>query len=120
VILFDETYLHSARNDTDCDRLILMCDIARPLNPLGRLFSFFYQAVARASVVPNTPEDERGLANRVFAGLAPILARTKAVKSTNRPLYFVIKWSVNFLLLMLLLGAPVCLAQLFFSSVSSQ
>ncbi len=104
-IMFDETYLHYVSNDTDADRLILMCDVKRPLNPLGALFNFIYHGVTRASVVPNTPEDHRGLANRVFAGLAPLLARIKALKSTNRPLYLVIKWSVNILLLLLLLGS---------------
>jgi beta-hydroxylase len=104
VLMFDETYLHYVRNDTDSDRLILMCDVKRPLNPLGAVFNFFYQGVSRASVVPNTPEDHRGLANRIFTGLAPLLTRTKALKSTNRPLYLAIKWSVNTLLLLLLLG----------------
>jgi beta-hydroxylase len=112
VVMFDETYLHFVRNDTDSDRLILMCDVKRPLNPLGAVFNFFYQGVTRASVVPNTPEDRRGLANKVFAGLAPILARSKALKSTNRPLYLVIKWSVNVLLSLLLLAVPVGLVQL--------
>jgi beta-hydroxylase len=104
VLMFDETYLHYVRNDSESDRLILMCDVKRPLNPLGAVINFFYQGLTRASVVPNTPEDRRGLVNRIFAGLAPLLARTKALKSTNRPLYRVIKWSVNTLLLLLLLG----------------
>lgn len=104
VLMFDETYLHYVRNDSDADRLILMCDVKRPLNPLGALFNFFYQGITRTSVVPNTPEDHRGLVNRIFGGLAPLLARTKALKSTNRSLYLVIKWSVNIVLLLLLLG----------------
>lgn len=112
VLMFDETYLHYVRNDTDSDRLILMCDVKRPLNPLGAVFNFFYQGITRASVVPNTPEDHRGLANRVFAGLAPMLARSKELKSTNRPLYLVIKWSVNILLLLLLLGLAAGMVQL--------
>lgn len=112
VIMFDETYLHYVRNDTDADRLILMCDIKRPLNPLGALFNFFYQGVTRASVVPNTPEDQRGLANRIFAGVAPALARSKALKSTNRPLYLALKWSVNSLLLLSVLGLAAGVVQL--------
>lgn len=103
-IMFDETYLHYVRNDTDADRLILMCDVKRPLNPLGAIFNFFYQGVTRASVVPNTLEDERGLANKIFSGVAPLLARTKSLKTTNRPLYLAIKWSVNVSLLVVLLG----------------
>lgn len=112
VLMFDETYLHYVRNDTDSDRLILMCDVKRPLNPLGALFNFFYRGLTRASVVPNTPEDHRGLVNRVFAGLAPLLARTRALKSTNLPLYLFIKWSVNNLLLLLLLGLAAGVVQL--------
>jgi beta-hydroxylase len=112
VIMFDETYLHYVRNDTDSDRLILMCDVKRPLNPLGVVFNFFYQAVTRVSVVPNTPEDHRGLANRIFAGLAPVLARSKALKSTNRPLYLVIKWAVNILLLSILIALPAGVVQM--------
>ena len=54
-------------------------------------------------MVPNTPEDKRGFANRVFAGLAPILARSKELKARNRPKYLALKWSVNFLLLLILL-----------------
>jgi beta-hydroxylase len=111
-IMFDETYLHYVRNDTDFDRLILMCDVKRPLNPLGGMFNLIYQGVTRVSVVPNTPEDHRGLANKVFAGLAPLLARIKALKSTNRPLYLVIKWSVNILLLLLLLGSAASVVHL--------
>jgi beta-hydroxylase len=112
VLMFDETYLHYVRNDTDSDRLILMCDVKRPLNPLGAVINFFYQGVTRASVVPNTPEDDRGLANRVFAGLAPLLARSKALKSTNRRMYLVVKWSVNGVLLTSLLGLVVGVVQL--------
>lgn len=111
-IMFDETYLHYVRNDTDSERLILMCDVKRPLNPLGALFNYFYEGVTRASVVPNTPEDHRGLANRIFAGLAPLLARSKALKSTNRPLYLVIKWSVNIMLALLPLGLAAGVVQL--------
>lgn len=112
VILFDETYLHYVRNDTDSDRLILMCDVRRPLNLFGRLFNAAYRTLARASVVPNTLEDRRGLANRVFAGLAPVLARAKALKSTNRPLYRALKWSVNILLVLVPIGLAAGVVQL--------
>ncbi len=104
VIMFDETYLHFVNNDTNADRLILMCDVKRPLNIFGVMFNFFYQGMTRGTVVPNTLEDNRGLANRIFAGVAPILARSKALKATNRPMYMVLKWSVNVSLLALLMG----------------
>jgi beta-hydroxylase len=58
-------------------------------------------------VVPNTPEDRRGLANRVFAGLAPLALLRRRLKSTSQPLYLVIKWSASMLLLLL----PLLLAE---------
>ncbi len=111
-ILFDETYLHYVRNDTDEDRLILMCDVARPLNPVGAAFNWIYGAIARASVVPNMPEDERGLANRVFSGLSPLLAQARSLKAVRPRVYFAMKWSVNSLLVLLPLGLIVYVAQL--------
>ncbi len=30
-ILFDETFIHSVNNETDETRLILFCDVARPM-----------------------------------------------------------------------------------------
>ena len=81
--LFDETYLHFAENQTNQDRLILMCDIDRPLlfpaNVINRFMKFFM----RASIVPNLPDDKRGLINLVFSGIAPINQKnetTKAIK----------------------------------------
>ncbi|RVC79635.1 aspartyl/asparaginyl beta-hydroxylase domain-containing protein [Mesorhizobium sp. M4A.F.Ca.ET.022.05.2.1] len=112
VLMFDETYLHFVRNDSHCDRLILMCDVKRPLNPLGAAFNLFYRGLTRASVVPNTPEDHRGLANRIFAGVAPLLARAKALKSANKSLYLALKWSVNFALLLSLFALAAGLVAL--------
>ncbi len=100
--LFDITYLHFARNDSDTPRLILMCDVERPMNFLGRMVNFFYKGIARLTVVPNIEGDKRGLANRVFASVAPTFARTKALKKSNRPLYNVVKWTFNGTLLLLL------------------
>lgn len=94
-LLFDETYLHYAHNDAERYRLILMCDVARPTWLVGRIVNFFYKGLMRLTVVPNTEGDQRGLANSVFARLAPILANTRALKETNRGRYLAIKYSVN-------------------------
>lgn len=109
VLMFDETYLHYARNDSDEPRLILMCDIDRPTNVLGSLVNFFYKALPKLSVVPNTDIDRRGFANRVFSSLAPLLGRSKTLKQTNRPLYLTLKYSVNTLLLLIVLSLVAAL-----------
>jgi beta-hydroxylase len=93
--LFDETFLHFAENNSNQPRLILMCDVERPLSFFGKIFNSIYKIVLKASVVPNLPEDERGLINTIFHGVAPVLARAKELKQTNKALYLLIKYSVN-------------------------
>jgi beta-hydroxylase len=93
--LFDITYLHFARNESDRPRLILMCDVDRPMSLPGQLVNFVYKGLARLTVVPNIEGDYRGFANRAFAGIAPVFAKTKGLKRTNRPLYNVVKYTFN-------------------------
>ena len=104
ILLFDETFLHHVRNDTGDFRMLLMCDVRRPLNGFGRIINAGVQAALAVSVVPNTSKDRRGLANRLFHGLVPFLAKTKALKQTNRPLYLCVKWGINLSLIALGLG----------------
>jgi beta-hydroxylase len=101
--LFDETFLHFAENNSDQPRLILMCDIERPLTPIGKVINAVYKMVLRASVVPNLPEDKRGLINTIFHGMAPILAKAKGLKKSNPAAYFILKHTVNGSILLLLL-----------------
>ena len=102
--IFDETYPHFARNDTDHPRLILMCDVERPMHLAGRLFNRLYRSLARLTLVPNTIEDRRGFASALFARLTPWLQRSKALKVSNRTLYRVLKTIVNSALVGILLG----------------
>jgi len=101
-LLFDETYLHHARNDTDTPRLILMCDIERPVFWFGRGFNYCYKKILSMMLVPNLAGDKAGLFSRVFAGMAPISAKGKALKQSNRTLYNIIKWSINLVIILLL------------------
>ena len=101
-MLFDETFLHFARNGTDEHRLILMCDIERPLRGVGSLVNSLYKLVARLTVVPNMDGDQRGLANRVFHRVSPLLQRAKGLKVTHRPAYVVAKYAINLTLIAVL------------------
>lgn len=67
--LFDVTFLHFAHNDADKSRLILMCDIERPMSPIGRFLNWPYKLLMRATVVPNTDEDKRGFADKTVSVL---------------------------------------------------
>lgn len=112
VLMFDETYPHFVENNTDHYRLILMCDIARPTYGVGSVLRWAYEGLARLTVVPNLVGDKKGFANRVFAHLAPVLARSKALKATNRSLYRVVKWSVNVGLILGVLAALTAILRL--------
>ena len=103
-LLFDVTFLHFAHNDADRPRLILMCDIDRPMSFLGRFLNLPYKWLMRATVVPNTDQDQRGFANRVFSGLVPLLERSKNLKQTNLVAYKALKYTVNTILLLLVAG----------------
>lgn len=103
-LLFDVTYLHFAHNDADMPRLILMCDIDRPMSWLGRALNWPYKQLMKATVVPNTDEDQRGFANRVFSWLVPTLEKSKRLKETNLAAYKLLKYSVNTFLLLIVAG----------------
>lgn len=103
-LIFDETYLHYAKNNTQKDRVILMCDIERPMNIFGKMINFFYKIVGRMSVVPNMSGDKRGLISFIFSSTAPLFAKSKELKKTNPLGYKLLKYSVNGILFLLVLG----------------
>ncbi|HEX7048248.1 MAG TPA: aspartyl/asparaginyl beta-hydroxylase domain-containing protein [Gammaproteobacteria bacterium] len=103
-LLFDETYIHHAANDTGEHRLILMCDIARPMNGFGRIVNFFYSRIMRLMVVPNDASDRRGGFNALFSTLGPMLEKGKQLKQTRRGLYKFLKHTINGVLALILLS----------------
>ncbi len=102
--VFDETYPHFARNDTGEVRLILMCDVDRPMNALGRLINRGYRLIARGTVVPNTAEDERGVFSALFRALAPVLALSLRLRAERRRTYKTLKFLLNATLLTVGMG----------------
>ncbi len=102
--VFDETFMHFVRNDTDEPRLILMCDVTRPMNWFGRTFNALYSRVARMAMSPNDAGDARGLASAVYASVAPTIALGRRLHARNPLAYAVVKWTVNAILLALILS----------------
>lgn len=102
--LFDETYIHYARNDTEAQRLILLCDVERRMNVFGRGLNAIYKMLMRAAAVPNTEEDRGGWASRSFEGVAGVLAMGKRLKARNRGAYLAVKYCVNGVILAGILG----------------
>ncbi|MEP6503961.1 MAG: aspartyl/asparaginyl beta-hydroxylase domain-containing protein [Betaproteobacteria bacterium] len=88
-VIFDETFIHRAENRTDVERLILFCDVERPLRTgFARSFNrWFGRHVVAAASSPNEADDPTGLINRVFF-LADIAGRyRRRFKAWNRTVY---------------------------------
>lgn len=105
--IFDETFLHYAQNGSEHYRLILMCDIERPLYFIGSFINLFYKILMRMTLVPNMEGDSRGLVNTIFSTLSPLLKKTKTLKQTNPFVYKIVKYSVNLTLFLLVVGLVV-------------
>jgi beta-hydroxylase len=95
-VMFDETYIHYAENKTDQNRIILFCDIERPLK-YGWATAFnrwFGQHVMAAASSPNDAQDRTGGLNAAFIKLHRIRVRGKALKKRNRTRYYLEKWAI--------------------------
>lgn len=97
-ILFDETYLHSAYNDSDVPRIILMTDVDRPLKSamLQKVYWYFGRFFNRLFMIDNVDPTHTGLGNRLGKGLTAYKQFLKGIKKKNKPLYLGGKWAVIF------------------------
>ncbi|MCA0404490.1 MAG: aspartyl/asparaginyl beta-hydroxylase domain-containing protein [Proteobacteria bacterium] len=95
-VLFDETFVHYAENKTETDRIILFCDVKRPLtNRLANAFNdFFSRTVMKAASSKNLPTEKVGVINRLFKYLYQIRLVGKNLKKYNRKLYYFVKYSL--------------------------
>jgi beta-hydroxylase len=95
-VIFDETFIHRAENQTDTQRIILFCDIERPLsNAFARgLNRYVGRPLARAAATENMPGEKVGLLNRIFGYAYQIRVVGKRLKEWNRTTYYVVKWAL--------------------------
>lgn len=93
-VMFDETFIHHAENRTEQNRLILFCDVERPLK-FGWATAFnrwFSRHVMSAAASPNEAGEKTGGINRAFAYVYQVRLRAKALKKRNRQAYYALKW----------------------------
>ena len=95
-VIFDETYLHYAENQSDQMRIILFCDIERPLNnPIARALNrFISHTLIRAAAAPNSDTDKTGGINKAFAYVQKVRLLGKRIKARSRFAYYGIQWLV--------------------------
>jgi beta-hydroxylase len=93
-VLFDETYIHFVENNTDETRIILLCDIERPLTMrfMRAVNGWVSRQMVSASATQNVENEPVGALNRFYGNVYhPIAARVsgaaRALKRRNRPLY---------------------------------
>jgi beta-hydroxylase len=104
-VVFDETFIHRAENATEHDRIILFCDIERPMK--WRWAAAFNGFVARrfiaAAASPNMEGDRTGALNRAFGAFYKVRLYAKRVRKTRKKLYYTIKFSLIALVLLAIL-----------------
>jgi beta-hydroxylase len=98
-VIFDETYLHWAENQSDQMRIILFCDVERPLNnPVARAINrFISNTLIRAASSPNHASDRTGGINKAFEGVQRFRLWGKKVKASGplgRFAYYAAQWLV--------------------------
>lgn len=93
-IVFDETYVHSAANDTDTTRIILFCDVERPLRTriMRGINRFISKTLIRAASTQNVPTEQVGLLNRMYALTGSLGGVLDRIKKKNRLAFKVAKF----------------------------
>jgi beta-hydroxylase len=93
-VMFDETYLHYAENRTDQTRLILFCDVERPLHtaPVRALNRLFERYVLRAAATQNEGGEDVGWINRAYKPVGVVKEGLKRLKQMNKPAFNLAKY----------------------------
>jgi len=95
-VLFDETFIHEAHNRTDQNRIILFCDVSRPMkfSIINRFNTFVSSTLIRASATRNDDGDPVGMVNKIFAKVYSVRVISKRFKRWNKPLYKALKYAL--------------------------
>ncbi len=93
-MLFDETYIHYAENTSGENRLILFCDIERPMRYrwAQKVNHWLGRHLMSAASAPNDIGDRTGGINRAFRYIYQIRIVGKRLKKWNKTVYYIVKW----------------------------
>ncbi len=94
-VMFDETFIHHAANETQQQRVVLFCDVERPLHtaPVRWFNRFFATHVMAAASSQNEEGDQPvGAINKFFFYAYRLRLQAKALKASHRQVYYAGKW----------------------------
>ncbi len=93
-VLFDETYIHEAHNQTDKDRIILFCDVNRPMkwSVIDRVNQFVGRVLMKGGMTSNEDGEQVGWFNQLFGKVYKLRLISKRLKRWNKPLYIACKY----------------------------
>jgi beta-hydroxylase len=93
-VMFDETFIHYAENKTDQQRVILFCDVERPMRSpvLAAINRWFADHVMAASASQNELGERIGGINKFFQVAYQARLQAKKLKASHRRLYYLSKW----------------------------
>jgi beta-hydroxylase len=101
-VLFDETYIHYVENNTDVTRIILLCDIERPLRAraMQAVNRWVSRCIVAASSTQNVEDEPVGALNRFYSRVYhPVAQRVsgaaRRLKQRNRPLYRTLQYGIG-------------------------
>ncbi|MCB1694285.1 MAG: aspartyl/asparaginyl beta-hydroxylase domain-containing protein, partial [Pseudomonadales bacterium] len=89
-VMFDETYLHFAENQSGVNRIVLFLDVKRPVTArfVDWINTGFSRLVMSATTTKNLPGDKVGGLNRAFGTIYKFRLFGKRVKAYSTTLYY--------------------------------
>ena len=95
--MFDETFIHWAANATDVNRIILFCDVERPMKYgfMTAINRWVSHHIVKASATQNVEGEHVGLINRLFGTIYEVHLAGQRVKKWNRRVYYTLKYTVT-------------------------
>jgi beta-hydroxylase len=92
-VLFDETYIHWAQNGSDSNRIILFCDVERPMRYRWAqgINKWLGRTMMTAASSPNETGDQTGGINKLFRFVWVMGQYRRRFKRWNRSVYYATK-----------------------------
>jgi beta-hydroxylase len=107
--MFDETFIHSVENATETNRIILFCDVERPMKYsfMTAMNRWVSHHIVKASATQNVDGEQVGVLNKVFGSLYEVHLFGRRIKEWNRKVYYALKYSLTFALLGLIVASAL-------------